>query len=86
MIKTLIRSQNGRNGHSEKSSFIVELNGENGTMVNFKVLKPSEIGGTVQDNTYASLPNATQPIKSVQDKVRKFEHFRAYGPKIAYTF
>ena len=73
VMKTLIKSQNGRNGHSEKSTFIVELNGDNGTMVSFKILKPSESRGSIQNNTYASLPDSARTIKSVQDKVRKFE-------------
>ena len=72
-IKTLMKSQNGRNGITEKSSFVVELNGDNGTMVSFKLHTTNDIEDNEKHITTQSFRNANQKIKSALDEDTQFK-------------
>ena len=67
VIQTLIKNQKDREHLSEKSSFIIKLNGDNGTMVSFKILNPNHFGAkslTASDDLKTDLTEATSDYYS----------------------
>ena len=71
VINNLFKNENNSTLLSEKSTFKVDLNGNNGTMVSFKIHKPNE--DNKSDCNGALIPYSAQTIQSIPDKSRLFE-------------